>query len=182
MSVQGQVVSLSSSAQHSFSKQVRESVELIAGIGIAGDAHAGRTVQHRSRVAADPAQPNLRQVHVIPIELLEVLASQGFELKPGDLGENMLTRGIELQALPRGTHLAFPSGAKLEVTGLRNPCAQIEDFRPGLLGKMVWRDAGGAMVRRAGIMAVVLTGGHIGLNDTIVVSLPDLPHLALERV
>lgn len=180
--MQGQVVSLSSSAQHGFSKQARESVELIAGIGIGGDAHAGRTVQHRSRIAADPAQPNLRQVHVIPIELLDVLASEGFALNPGDLGENMLTRGIDLQALPRGTQLAFPSGAMLEVTGLRNPCAQIESFRAGLLSKMVWRDAGDAIVRRAGIMTVVLTGGFVGLNDTINVSLPDLPHWALERV
>ena len=180
--MQGRVISLSKSAVHAFSKQPCESVELIAGIGIAGDAHAGRTVQHRSRLAVDPAQPNLRQVHLISAELLEALTGEGFPLAPGDLGENMVTQGIDLHAFPRGTCLRFPSGGVLEVTGLRNPCAQIEAFMPGLLGKVAWRDEQGALARRAGIMAIVVNGGAARIGDAIKVSLPDGQHRPLDRV
>jgi MOSC domain-containing protein YiiM len=180
--VQGRVISLSKSDVHGFSKQICDVVELIAGLGIVGDAHAGLTVQHRSRVATDPSQPNLRQVHLISAELLEELEAQGFALAPGDLGENMLTGEIDLHALPQATRLRFPSGAELEVTGLRNPCAQIEAFMPGLLGQVAWRTEQGELVRRAGIMAIVTTGGSVHLGDPIAVTLPEGPHRLLERV
>ncbi len=180
--MRGRVISLSKSAQHGFSKQTCENLALIADIGIAGDAHAGRTVKHRSRVAADPTRPNLRQVHLIPAELLEALTAAGFPLGPGDLGENMVTQGIDLHALPQGACLRFPSCALLEVTGLRNPCAQIEAFRPGLLSKVAWRDQEGALVRRAGIMAIVVNGGVVGLGDAIKVTMPDGQLRPLDRV
>jgi MOSC domain-containing protein YiiM len=180
--VQGRVISLSKSDIHGFSKQICDAFELIAGLGIVGDAHAGRTVQHRSRVAADPSQPNLRQVHLISAELLEDLKAQGFALAPGDLGENLLTGEIDLHALPQAARLCFPSGAELEVTGLRNPCAQIEAFMPGLLGQVAWRTERGELVRRAGIMAIVTTGGSVLLGDPIAVTLPDGPHRPLQRV
>ncbi|MGE3692440.1 MAG: MOSC domain-containing protein [Novosphingobium sp.] len=179
---QGLVVSLSKSASHSFSKQACDTIELIAGVGIRGDVHAGRKVKHLSRVAADPDQPNLRQVHLIPAELHDWLADEGFRLHPSALGENVLTSGLDLQSFPRGTHLRFPSGAELEITGLRNPCAQIEQFMPGLLGKVVWRDREGVVVRRAGIMAIVIAGGEVAVGDTIEAIMPQPPYLPLERV
>ena len=180
--MQGRVISLSKSDVHGFTKKICDAVELIAGLGIAGDAHAGRTVQHRSRVAADPSQPNLRQVHLIAAELLDDLKAQGFALAPGDLGENLLTGEIDFHALPQAARLRFPSGAELEVTGLRNPCAQIEAFMPGLLGKVAWRTERGELVRRAGIMAIVMIGGNVRLGDPITVSFPTGPHRPLERV
>lgn len=180
--MQGRVVSLSKSAVHDFSKLACETVELIAGVGIVGDAHAGVTVKHRSRVAVDPTQPNLRQVHLISAETLDDLAAKGFPLAPGDLGENLLTSGIDLHDLPVAARLRFPSGAELEVTGLRNPCGQIEAFRPGLLGKVAWRDEAGALVRRTGIMAIVAQGGQVLIGDAIDVTLPQGEHRALERV
>ena len=110
----GRVASLSLSGRHEFSKQLAESLELIAGEGIAGDAHCGSTVKHRSRVAVDPLQPNLRQVHLIAAELLDELNAEGFALNPGDLGENLLTRGIDLIDLPRGTRLRIGSEAEIK--------------------------------------------------------------------
>ena len=176
------VVSLSRSGEHAFSKQAADWLDLIAGEGVAGDAHCGTTVKHRSRVAIDPSQPNLRQVHLIAVELLDELGREGFALKSGDLGENVLTRGLDLIALPRGTRLRIGSDAGLELTGLRNPCAQIEAFRPGLLSKVAWRDQQGALVRRAGVMAIVTKGGRVSQGDTIAVTLPPLPHEPLDRV
>jgi MOSC domain-containing protein YiiM len=176
-----QVVAVACAPSHGFSKGTVPSIDLLPGLGVAGDAHAGVTVRHRSRVAVDPSQPNLRQVHLIAAELLDELAAAGFAIAPGALGENVTTHGIDLLALPRGTRLSFASGAAVTFTGLRNPCAQIESFRPGLLARVLLRtDAG--LVRRAGIMAVVAAGGPIRPGDPIAVHLPPGPHLPLERV
>jgi MOSC domain-containing protein YiiM len=177
----GRVVAVACDGAHRFSKVGVPGIDLIAGLGVAGDAHAGVTVRHRSRVAVDPTQPNLRQVHLIASELLDELNEAGFALVPGALGENVTTAGIDLLALPRGTSLAFPGGAAVTVTGLRNPCAQIEAFRPGLLARVLLR-SGEALVRRAGIMAVVAAGGPVRPGDSIAVHLPPGPHLPLERV
>jgi len=178
----GRVVSLSRSALHGFSKQVAQSLDLVAGEGVAGDAHCGVTVKHRSRVAIDPSQPNLRQVHLIAAELLDELAEAGFALEPGDLGENVLTRGLDLMALPRGARLRIGGAVELELTGLRNPCGQIEAFRPGLLAKVALRADDGSIVRRAGVMAIVAIGGRIAQDDPIGVALPPPPFDRLERV
>lgn len=176
------VQSVSASPQHSFSKTRQPQLRLLAGFGVQGDAHAGVRVQHLSRVRQDPGHPNLRQVHLIHAELLDELAVKGFTVRPGDLGENVLTRGLEVLALPRGARLHLGAEAVLEVTGLRNPCAQIEHFQPGLLKAVLDEDEDGNVVRKAGIMGVVLTGGVVAPGDEIRVELPPLPHIKLERV
>lgn len=176
-----EVVAVAKDSAHRFSKPPCEAIRLIAGEGVEGDAHRGVTVQHRSRVAQDPTQPNLRQVHLLPVELFAELATQGYELEPGDLGENIATRGLDLLGLPRGTVLEIGEAA-LEVTGLRNPCAQISGFRPGLLSEVLTRGPDGKLIRRAGIMAVVTRGGVVRPGAAIAVHLPEAPHLPLERV
>ncbi len=165
------VVSVAGGPGHGFSKPVQPSIRLLTGLGVEGDAHQGVTVKHRSRVARDPTQPNLRQVHLVHAELFEELAPLGFVLAPGNIGENILTRGIDLLALPRGTRLRF-GAAIVEVTGLRNPCAQLDRFQPGLMAATLGRDAAGNLVRKAGIMAVVLQGGDIRPGDPIAITLP----------
>ncbi|MGW5052786.1 MOSC domain-containing protein [Actinokineospora sp. NPDC004072] len=167
--------------EHRFSKAVVPEITLLAGLGVEGDAHAGVTVRHRSRVAADPTQPNLRQVHLTPAELFDEVAAAGFAVEPGELGENITTRGIDLLALPTGALLRIGGDAVVEVTGLRNPCAQIDGFQPGLLKQVVRRE-GGRVVRKAGIMGVVREGGRVEPGDGIRVELPPLPHVPLERV
>jgi MOSC domain-containing protein YiiM len=159
-----------------------QSVHCLKGQGLEGDAHCGETVKHRSRVAVDASQPNLRQVHLIQSTLLDELNQQGFEVAPGMLGENLTTEGVDLLQLPRDSLLQFNAGVRLRVTGLRNPCAQIEAFRPGLLRKLVLKDDRGNVLRRAGIMAVVEEGGLIRAGDEFSVTLPEAPHCALERV
>lgn len=176
------VEAVSRSATHSFSKPSEPSIELLAGLGVAGDTHSGVTVQHRSRVAADPTQPNLRQVHLIHGELHDELRAAGFRVAAGDMGENITTRGIDLLGLPRGTRLYIGAQAVVEVTGLRNPCGQLDQFQDGLLSAVLDRDAQGKLVRKAGIMGVVLAGGTIHPGDVIRAELPPLPHEALERV
>ncbi|MDB5528467.1 MAG: molybdenum cofactor biosysynthesis protein [Devosia sp.] len=178
----GRVVSVSLSARHNFSKDRVQSVRLLQGLGIEGDAHAGVTVQHRSRVAVDPSQPNLRQVHLIHAELFDELTGKGFAVVPGDLGENIATAGIDLLALPRGTVLRLGAEAVVQVTGLRNPCSQIEAFQPGLLANVIGKDDTGEIVRKAGIMSIVLAGGVVHEGDVIAVEFPALPYLPLERV
>lgn len=180
--VVGRVESVSRDGGHHFSKQVVPSIRLLAGLGVEGDAHAGATVKHRSRVRKDPSQPNLRQVHLIQAELLDALSAQGFRVNPADLGENILTRGLDLLALPRGTRLALASGAVIEVTGLRNPCSQIEDFQAGLLRAVLDKLPDGTLVRKAGVMGIVLSGGEVQPGDFIRVELPPEPRLALEPV
>jgi MOSC domain-containing protein YiiM len=176
------VVAVCVSPTHSFGKRVVESVRLLAGLGVKGDAHAGETVKHRSRVAADPTQPNLRQVHLIHAELHDELRVAGFDVTPGQMGENVTTRGVDLLGLPVGTQLRLGADAVVEVTGLRNPCSQIDAFRPGLLAAVLGRDAAGQLVRKSGVMGVVLAGGVVRLGDAIVLKLPPPPHRKLERV
>jgi MOSC domain-containing protein YiiM len=178
----GSVVAVALSPTHGFSKQPREAVRLVEGLGVEGDAHAGRTVQHRSRVRRDPAQPNLRQVHLIAGELLSELAGLGYDVPPGALGENVTTSGIDLLGLPTGTVLRIGATAQVEVTGLRNPCVQIDRFSPGLLGEVLGRDEAGEVVRRAGVMAVVLRSGEVRVGDRLAVVLPPTPHTPLAPV
>ncbi|WP_135230213.1 MOSC domain-containing protein [Deinococcus fonticola] len=177
-----QVVSVSQDGQHRFSKQLTPSIQLLAGLGVQGDAHAGTKVKHRSRVRQNPDQPNLRQVHLIHAELLDELAGKGFTVQPGDLGENLLTRGLDLLGLPTGTRLRLGPAALVEITGLRNPCAQIEHFQPGLLKAVLDEDEHGHLIRKAGIMGIVLSGGEVKAGDAIHVELPPPPHRRLEQV
>ncbi|GHF22469.1 MOSC domain-containing protein [Streptomyces morookaense] len=178
----GTVSAVCSDGGHGFSKPVRDRILLLEGLGVEGDAHLGVTVQHRSRVAQDPTQPNLRQVHLIHQELFEEVAAAGFTVGPGQLGENVTTRGIDLLGLPRGARLRLGPEAVVEITGLRNPCLQIEGFRRGLLKEVVGRAEDGSAVRKAGVMGVVLAGGEVRPGDAVQVELPDGPHLPLERV
>ncbi len=178
----GVVESVSLARQHTFSKDEAPLIRLLAGLGVAGDAHLGRTVQHRSRVARDPTQPNLRQVHLIHGELHDELRAQGFDVSPGVMGENVTTRGVELLALPRGSRLRLGAEAVVEVTGLRNPCVQLDHFRQGLMAAVLDRDDEGNLVRKAGVMAVVVTGGGVRPGDPIAVELPPPPHIRLQRV
>ena len=178
----GTILGLSRSAAHAFSKHAEPRLTLIEGLGVEGDAHAGVTVKHRSRVARDPSQPNLRQVHLLHSELLQELNASGFPIQPGMLGENVTTSGIDLLALPAGTRLRLGPTAVIELTGLRNPCSQIESFHHGLLSAVVERGADGRVSRKAGVMAIVLHGGVIQTGDTIDVELPPLPHRPLEVV
>jgi len=180
--LEGRIVAVARSAVHGFSKDVVPEIRLLAGLGVEGDAHAGVTVQHRSRVAADPTQANLRQVHMIPVELLARLAARGFDIGWGALGENIATEGLELRALPVGTQLRVGDTVCLELTGLRNPCGQIDAFRPGLLKEVVGRDEAGRLVRKAGVMAIVLAGGLVRAGDAVAVELPGEPHRPLDRV
>jgi MOSC domain-containing protein YiiM len=177
-----QVVAVSSASDHRFSKPVLQSIRLLDGLGVEGDAHCGVTVKHRSRVAVDPTQPNLRQVHLLHAELLDELNATGFSVAPGAMGENVLTRGLDLLGLPVGARLHLGATALVEITGLRNPCAQIEAFQPGLLAAVLGRDAQGRIIRKAGIMGIVLAGGDISPGDTIGLTLPPEPHRALDRV
>lgn len=176
------VVSLSRCETHVFSKQPVAEAQLLAGLGVEGDVHAGQTVRHRSRVAADPGQPKLRQVHLIPIELLHELEGAGYAVAPGRLGENVTTEGIDLLAMPTGTRLTLGTQAVLELTGLRNPCVQLEQVGPGLMQRLVHRDADGRLIRRGGVMAIVLASGLVRAGDPIDVTLPAKPHVAMDRV
>lgn len=176
------VLAVHRSGSHSFSKYVEEAIVLVEGLGVEGDAHAGATVKHRSRVKRDPGAPNLRQVHLLHSELFDELLAQDHAVFAGDLGENITTRGIDLLALPTGTLLRLGAAAEVEITGLRNPCSQIDRFQPGLSAKVLDRDANGGLVRKAGVMAVVRRGGEVRPGDAIVVELPQLPHHALQPV
>jgi MOSC domain-containing protein YiiM len=178
----GTVVAVSRDATHRFSKINQDAIRLLAGLGVEGDAHLGVTVQHLSRIAQDPTRPNLRQVHLMHAELFDELRAAGYEVGPGDLGENVTTRGLDLLRLPTGTRLRLGAHAVVEVTGLRNPCLQIENFRTGLLKHVVGRDEAGAVVRKGGIMGVVTQGGEIRPGDTVLAELPAPPYRPLERV
>jgi MOSC domain-containing protein YiiM len=176
------VVAVHRDARHRFSKEPVPGITLLAGLGVAGDAHAGVTVQHRSRVRRDPRQPNLRQVHLLHAELFDDVAAHGHTVRPGDLGENVTTRGLDLLGLPTGTLLHLGDQAVVRVTGLRNPCTQIDAYDAGLLRHVVGRDADGTVVRRGGVMSVVVAGGAVRPGDSIAVVLPDQPHRPLEPV
>jgi hypothetical protein len=176
------VAAVHRSGTHTFTKPGVDRIELVAGIGVAGDVHAGVTVRHRSRVARDPSQPNLRQVHLIHGELHDELVAAGFRVGPGVMGENVTTRGIDLLALGRGTRLQLGADAVVEVTGLRNPCAQLDALQRGLMAAVLDHDADGRLVRKAGIMGVVLIGGSVSTGDPIDVELHAGPHQRLEPV
>jgi MOSC domain-containing protein YiiM len=178
----GTVTAVSSNGEYSFTKPNHAAIRLLAGLGVEGDVHAGVTVKHRSRVARDPTRPNLRQVHLIHEELFAELGAAGFAVAPGDLGENITTGGIDLLGLPTGTLLRIGDSTVLRVTGLRNPCRQIDGFQNGLLKQVIGRDEAGNTVRKAGIMSVVVEGGVVRPGDTIKAELPDGPHRPLERV
>lgn len=173
------VAAVALSAQHQFSKAPVSSITLLAGLGIAGDAHAGTTVKHRSRVAINPDQPNIRQVHLVHAELFDELRHHGFDLAPGDIGENVLTRGLALLDLPTGTRLGLGASAVVEVTGLRNPCVQLNRFRRGLTAAMIDKAPDGSIIRKSGVMAIVITGGVVAPGDAITVTLPPPPHRGL---
>jgi hypothetical protein len=176
------VVAVHRSRSHSFSKYAQDCITLLAGLGVAGDAHAGSTVRHRSRVRRDPSAPNLRQVHLLHGEAASRQFLEQFGVQPGQLGENVTTRGLDLLALPAGTRLQLGPQSVLELTGLRNPCAQIDAFQQGLTAAVLDRDAQGGLVRKAGVMAVVVQGGDVRPGDAVVVSLPAQPHRPLVPV
>ena len=173
---------MAAGAEHGFSKQIRPLVHLVEGLGVEGDAHLGVTVQHLSRVRRAPHEPNLRQVHLIQAELFEEVLPAGHRVLPGQLGENVTTSGLDLLGLPVGTVLLLGDTAEVQLTGLRNPCRQIDVFQPGLLQQLLGRDAGGAVVRRAGVMGVVRRGGEVRPGDPVTVVHPEPPHRPLDLV
>lgn len=179
---QGTILSVSKSDAHTFHKHNCDNIVLLKGLGVEGDAHMGETVKHRSRVAKDPTQPNLRQVHLIQAELLEELEGKGFEVAPGKMGENITTSGIDLLGLPRNTVLHIGPDARIQITGLRNPCLQIDAFQKGLLKAVLDKDEAGNLIRKAGIMGIVLKGGTVTVGNPIRVVFPPKPYLPLERV
>jgi MOSC domain-containing protein YiiM len=178
----GIVVAVSLRAGHHFSKTPSLGIRLLTGLGVAGDAHLGETVKHRSRVRKDPTQPNLRQVHMLHIELFDELRAKGFTVKPADLGENVTTSGIDLLALPAGTRLHLGADAVVEVTGLRNPCLQLDHFQKGLMAATLDKDADGNLIRKAGIMSIVIAEGDVRPGDTVRVDMPATPHRPLQPV
>jgi MOSC domain-containing protein YiiM len=176
------VTTVSCNAEHTITKERRACVRLLTGIGVEGDTHAGATVQHRSRVARDPTQPNLRQVHLLHAELHSELRAAGFDVSPGQMGENITTLHVPLLALPTDTRLHLGDTAVVEITGLRNPCRQLDGIQAGLQAAVLARDVRGELVRKAGVMAVVIAGGEVRPGDRIVVELPAGLHRPLEPV
>jgi MOSC domain-containing protein YiiM len=178
----GLVIAVHSSPTHTMAKAIRPAIRLVAGLGVEDDAHAGTTVKHRSRVARDPSQPNLRQIHLIHAELHDELAARGMPVAFGQMGENVTTRGLDLLALPTGARLHLGLSAVVEVTGLRNPCLQLEEIHSGLMRAVLDHDAEGNLIRRAGVMGIVLAGGEVSTGDAITVVLPGAPHRPLVPV
>ena len=178
----GAVIAVSCSPTYTFTKPNQGSIRLLTGLGVEGDAHLGETVKHRSRVARDPTQPNLRQVHLIHAELHDELRAAGFVVSAGQMGENVTTRGVDLLGLPTGTRLHLGNSAVVEITGLRNPCVQLDHFQSGLMAAVLGRDEQGNLIRKAGVMAIVLAGGEVKPGDPIIVELPPEPHRTLEPV
>lgn len=196
---QAEVIAVCRDGLHRFSKAPVDRITLIEGLGVEGDAHAGTRVQHRSRVRRNPDQPNLRQVHLLHREPFDDARDQGYVLSPGDLGENILTEGLDILSLPEGTVLEIGDTAVVRLTGLRNPCRQINDFRPGLLKVVLARENGTPrdepapstaspqaqstpLIRKAGVMSVVQRGGSVSAGDPITVKLPPAPHHPLAPV
>jgi MOSC domain-containing protein YiiM len=182
ITIDGIVTAVSLSERHTLTKPNADSIRLLAGLGVESDAHSGVTVKHRSRVARDPSQPNLRQVHLVHAELHDALREQGLAVSAGQMGENVTTRGVDLLGLPEGARLHLGDTAIVEVTGLRNPCAQLDRIQPGLMRATLERAHDGSLVRKAGIMAVVLEGGEVRPGDPIRVELPPDPHRPLTPV
>jgi MOSC domain-containing protein YiiM len=178
----GVVTAVSRSATHTMSKANEPVIRLLAGHGVDGDAHAGETVKHRSRVRRDPSRPNLRQVHLIHAELHDELRAGGFEIAPGQMGENVTTRGVDLLGLPEGARLRLGAAAVVEVTGLRNPCTQLDGVQDGLMAATLARDERGDLVRKAGVMGVVVATGDVRPGDAVRVELPARLHAPLRPV
>ena len=178
----GTVIEVGAGKRHGLNKSAQLSIRLVAGQGVEGDAHCGERIKHRSRARFNPGLPNLRQVHLLHAELLDELAAAGFPVAPAMLGENVTTQGIDLLALPLGTRLRLGDTAEVELTGLRNPCIQLERMMPGLMEACLGRDAEGGLIRKAGVMAVVLTAGEVRAGDGVVIKLPDVPHVGLKPV
>ncbi|MEM7757725.1 MAG: MOSC domain-containing protein [Cyanobacteria bacterium P01_A01_bin.40] len=178
----GEVIAVCLNTSHVFSKLTQDSIKLLSGMGVAGDAHCGVTVKHRSRIEKNPHQPNLRQVHLIHAELHDELNNAGFDISPGQMGENITTRGIDLLSLPTDTRLYIGNEAVIQVIGLRNPCGQLNSIQAGLKAAVLDKDTEGNIIRKAGIMSIVLTTGEIFVGDTIQIEFPPLPHRALEKV
>lgn len=176
------IIAVASDRGHNFSKPRRTSIRLLAGLGIEGDAHLGETVQHLSRLRRDPGAPNLRQVHLIHAELHDELRAKGFRVEAGEMGENITTRGIDLLGLPVNARLHLGPDAIVEVKGLRNPCVQLGDLQPGLMAATLDKDADGNLIRKAGVMAIVIASGDVKPGDVIHVELPDSPHEKLAPV
>ena len=168
----GTVLAVHASATHSFTKATQPSIRLVAGLGVEGDAHSGSTVKHRGRLPRDADKPNLRQVHLIHAELFDHLRGLGFDVHPGAMGENITTTGLDLLGLPRETRLTLGDSAVVELTGLRNPCKQLDGLAPGLMQACLERTADGDFVRLAGVMGVVVAGGDVRPDDGITVDLP----------
>ncbi len=178
----GVVEAVGRSPTHSISKPTLGSIRLIAGLGVADDAHQGETAEHLSHAAGDPCGPNLRQVHLIHAELHDELRQGGFSISAGEMGENITTRGIDLIGLPLGARLILGGYAVVEITGLRNPCASLEELQKGLMRAVLGRDDEGRLIRKAGVMSIVVSGGEVGVGDPIAVELPPFPHRRLEVV
>lgn len=181
-SMDGIVTAVSLSAMHTMAKANQDAIFLVAGLGVAGDAHQGETVQHRSHAARNPEQPNLRQVHLIHAELHDELRAQGFDVSAGQMGENITTRGVDILHLPTHTRLRIGENAIVQVTGLRNPCAQLDGIQQGLMQAALDRDAEGNLIRKAGVMGIVLSDGVVRAGDIIRIELPPEPHAALAPV
>jgi MOSC domain-containing protein YiiM len=178
----GEVIAVSARKGHRLSKDPQLSIRLLAGLGVEGDAHCGEKVKHRSRARFNPGLPNLRQVHLIHNELIDELAAKGFAIAPGEMGENILTRGVDLLSLSAGTVLTLGAEATVELTGLRNPCVQLERHKTGLMEAVLDRPPDGQLIRKAGVMAIVLTGGDVRPGDGIMVSAPPDSFTALKPV
>ena len=178
----GSVEAVHVSPTHTMAKSSTPSIRLLVGLGVEGDAHMGTTVKHRSRVARDPSQPNLRQVHLIHAELLDELRGCGFDVAPGVMGENVTTRGIDLLGLPTGARLHLGPDAVVEMTGLRNPCAQLDGIQQRLMAAVLDRDRDGKLIRKAGVMSIVVAAGQVAAADRIRVELPPKPHNRLDPV
>ncbi len=176
------IIALSKCPAHTFTKTPEHSIRLLEGLGVEGDTHAGKTDQHRSHAARNPEAPNLRQVHLIHAELHDELKTKGFNVGPGQMGENITTRGVDLLSLPVGTRLHLGNDAIVELTGLRNPCKQLNTIQDRLMQATIEKKPDGTIVRKSGVMSIVIAGGDVFLNDTIRVELPVEPHRAMEPV
>ena len=176
------VIAVSLSETHTFIKPNQPAIRLIEGFGVEGDAHAGKTVKHRFLVKKDATKPNIRQIHLIHAELLDKLEEKGFTVHPGQLGENITTRGVDLLGLPTDTILKIGKTAVVKITALRNPCKQIDEFQKGLLKEVLYKDEDGNLVRATGVMGIILKGGTVQPGDSIVTELPPEPHQILEYV
>jgi MOSC domain-containing protein YiiM len=178
----GVVIAVAARGTHRVTKDMQASIHLIAGQGVEGDAHSGETVKHRSRVAKDPTQPNLRQVHLIHAELFDMLATKGFAVGPAMMGENITTRGIDLLGLSAGTQLRLGYDVVIEITGLRNPCHQLNGLIPGLMEAVLDRASDGSLIRMAGVMAIVISGGIVAAGDKIALCNRPESHISLQPV